>query len=88
MRELIRAQEKTVISQAEQLLEKIQKEIAEQKKIDAELDKLSHTEDHIHFLEVRPDVENLCYMQNRNKTSIQGYLRCFSGSIQIFSPVA
>ncbi|XP_067462335.1 finTRIM family, member 67 [Thunnus thynnus] len=51
VRELIRAQEKTVVSQAEQLLEKIQKEIAEQKKNEAELDKLSHTEDHIHFLQ-------------------------------------
>ncbi|XP_053185328.1 finTRIM family, member 67 [Scomber japonicus] len=51
VRELIRAQEKTVVSQAEQLLEKIQKEIAEQKKNEAELDKLSRTEDHIHFLD-------------------------------------
>ncbi|XP_028282466.1 E3 ubiquitin/ISG15 ligase TRIM25-like [Parambassis ranga] len=51
VRELIKAQEKTVISGAEQLLEKIQKEIAELKKNEAELDKLSHTEDPVLFLQ-------------------------------------
>lgn len=53
MRELIKAQEKTAVSQAEQLLEKIQKELAELKMNEAELDKLSHTEDHILFLQVK-----------------------------------
>lgn len=52
VRELIKAQEKTALSQAEQLLDKIQKEIAELKMNEAELDKLSHTEDHISFLQV------------------------------------
>ncbi|XP_031721004.1 E3 ubiquitin/ISG15 ligase TRIM25-like isoform X1 [Anarrhichthys ocellatus] len=51
VRELINAQEKTAVSHAEQLLEKIQKEIAELKKNEAELDKLSHTEDHVRFLQ-------------------------------------
>ncbi|XP_060900987.1 finTRIM family, member 67 [Labrus mixtus] len=51
VRELIKAQEKTAVSQAEQLLEKIQKEIAELKKNKAELDKLSHSDDQIHFLQ-------------------------------------
>uniref|UniRef100_A0A4W6BTC1 FinTRIM family, member 67 n=1 Tax=Lates calcarifer TaxID=8187 RepID=A0A4W6BTC1_LATCA len=51
VRELIKAQEKTSVSQAEQLLDKIQKEIAELKRSEAELDKLSHTEDHINFLQ-------------------------------------
>ncbi|XP_022613585.1 tripartite motif-containing protein 29-like [Seriola dumerili] len=51
VRELIKAQEKTAISQAEQLLDKIQKEITELKKSEAELEKLSHTEDHVHFLQ-------------------------------------
>ncbi|XP_035025341.1 finTRIM family, member 67 isoform X1 [Hippoglossus stenolepis] len=51
VRELIIAQEKTAVSQAEQLLDKIQKEIAELKKSEAELDKLSHADDHIHFLQ-------------------------------------
>ncbi|XP_029931229.1 E3 ubiquitin/ISG15 ligase TRIM25-like [Myripristis murdjan] len=51
VRELIRAQEKTAVSQAEELLEKIQREITVLRRSEAELEKLSHTEDHIHFLQ-------------------------------------
>ncbi|XP_030015860.1 E3 ubiquitin/ISG15 ligase TRIM25-like [Sphaeramia orbicularis] len=51
VRELIRAQEKTAVGQAEQLLDKIQREIAELKKNEAEIDKVSHTEDHVAFLQ-------------------------------------
>ncbi|KAM4605246.1 E3 ubiquitin/ISG15 ligase TRIM25-like [Polymixia lowei] len=50
VRELISAQEKTAVGHAELLLEKIGKEIAELQRRDAELEKLSHTEDHIYFL--------------------------------------
>lgn len=52
VRELIKAQEKTAIGEAEKLLEQIQKEITELKKNEDELDKLSHAEDPIHFLQV------------------------------------
>lgn len=52
VRELIKAQEKTAIGEAEKLLEQIQKEIGELKKNEDELDKLSHAEDPIHFLQV------------------------------------
>lgn len=58
VRELITAQEKAAVSQAEQLLDKIQKEITELKKNEAELDRLSHTEDHIRFLQVRDDPQH------------------------------
>lgn len=51
VRELIKAQEKTAVSQAEQLLDKIQKEITELKKTETELDKLSQNNDHISFLQ-------------------------------------
>lgn len=54
VRELIKVQEKTAIGQAELLLEKIQKEIAELKVNEAELDKVSLIEDHICFLQVMP----------------------------------
>lgn len=53
VRELIKVQEKTAISQAELLLEKIQKEITELKMNEDELDKLSLIEDHISFLQVK-----------------------------------
>ncbi|XP_031426902.1 tripartite motif-containing protein 16-like [Clupea harengus] len=48
--ELIRAQEKAEVSQAEGLLKRLEQEIAELKRRDGELKQLLHTEDHIHFL--------------------------------------
>ncbi|XP_054615048.1 finTRIM family, member 67 [Dunckerocampus dactyliophorus] len=51
VRELIKAQEKLVVNQAEQLLEKIHNEITELKRREAELDKLALTEDHLYFLQ-------------------------------------
>ena len=55
MKELIRAQEKAEVSQAEGLLKRLEQEIAELKRRDAELEQLSHTEDDIHFLKVSVD---------------------------------
>ncbi|XP_051989349.1 tripartite motif-containing protein 16-like isoform X1 [Xyrauchen texanus] len=49
--QLIRDQEKTAVSRAEGLLEQLEQEIADLRRRDAELDQLSHTEDHIHFLQ-------------------------------------
>uniref|UniRef100_W5LVM8 B30.2/SPRY domain-containing protein n=1 Tax=Lepisosteus oculatus TaxID=7918 RepID=W5LVM8_LEPOC len=49
--QLIRAQERAAVSQAEGLLEQLEKEITELKRRDSELNQLSHTEDHIHFLQ-------------------------------------
>ncbi|XP_062398980.1 tripartite motif-containing protein 16-like isoform X2 [Sardina pilchardus] len=48
--ELIRAQEKAEVSRAEGLLKQLEQEIAEMKRRDAEMEQLSHTDDHIHFL--------------------------------------
>ncbi|XP_071004915.1 tripartite motif-containing protein 16-like [Oncorhynchus clarkii lewisi] len=50
VKELIRAKEKAQVSQAEGLLEQLKQEIAELRKRSTELEQLSHTEDHIHFL--------------------------------------
>ncbi|XP_062399493.1 tripartite motif-containing protein 16-like isoform X1 [Sardina pilchardus] len=52
--ELIRAQEKAEVSRAEGLLKRLEQEIAELKRRDAELEQLSHTEDHIHILKNVP----------------------------------
>ncbi|XP_058247809.1 tripartite motif-containing protein 16-like [Hemibagrus wyckioides] len=49
--ELIRAQEKAELSRAERLLEQLEQEIADLQKRDTEMEKLSHTHDHIHFLQ-------------------------------------
>ncbi|XP_076126874.1 tripartite motif-containing protein 16-like [Alosa pseudoharengus] len=59
--ELIRAQEKAEVSQAEGLLKRLEQEIAELKRRDAELEQLSHTEDHIHFL--KNVVSHWCSLQ-------------------------
>ncbi|KAL7875515.1 hypothetical protein AOLI_G00104780 [Acnodon oligacanthus] len=48
---LIRAQEKAAVSRAEGLLSRLEQEIAELRRRDAELEQLSHSEDHIHFLQ-------------------------------------
>ena len=50
IKKLIRAQQRAAVSQAEGLLERLEREITELKTRDAELEKLSLTEDHILFL--------------------------------------
>ncbi len=49
---LIRDQEKKEVSRAEKQLERLEKEINDLKRRDAELEQLSHTQDHIQFLQV------------------------------------
>uniref|UniRef100_A0A4W4F494 Tripartite motif-containing protein 16-like n=1 Tax=Electrophorus electricus TaxID=8005 RepID=A0A4W4F494_ELEEL len=56
MGELIRDQEKTELSRAEGLLDQLEQEIVDLKRRDAELEQLSHTEDHIHFLRSFPSL--------------------------------
>ncbi|XP_064190351.1 tripartite motif-containing protein 16-like isoform X1 [Anguilla rostrata] len=51
VKELIRDQEKAEVSRAERLMERLAKEIAEMRRRDAEVQQLSHTEDHIQFLQ-------------------------------------
>ncbi|XP_048867272.1 E3 ubiquitin-protein ligase TRIM47-like isoform X2 [Brienomyrus brachyistius] len=48
---LIRDQEKTVVSQTEGDIKRLKQEIGELKRRHSELEQLSHTEDHIHFLQ-------------------------------------
>ncbi|XP_053087755.1 tripartite motif-containing protein 16-like isoform X1 [Pangasianodon hypophthalmus] len=55
--ELIRAQEKTEVSRAERLLEQLEQEIADLQRRVSELEQLSHTHDHIHFLQ---SLQSLC----------------------------
>ncbi|KAF5897875.1 tripartite motif-containing protein 16-like isoform X1, partial [Clarias magur] len=49
--ELIRAQEKAELSRAERLLEQLEQEIADLQRRLTELEQLSHTHDHIQFLQ-------------------------------------
>ncbi|RXM95794.1 hypothetical protein EOD39_16458 [Acipenser ruthenus] len=50
--ELIGANKKAAVNQAEGLMKKLEQEIAELRRRNAELKQLSETEDHIHFLQV------------------------------------
>ncbi|ROI24864.1 E3 ubiquitin/ISG15 ligase TRIM25 [Anabarilius grahami] len=49
--QLIRDQEKAAVSRAEEILERLEQEIDDLKRRDAELEQLSHTDHHIHFLQ-------------------------------------
>ncbi|XP_065122289.1 E3 ubiquitin/ISG15 ligase TRIM25-like [Paramisgurnus dabryanus] len=49
--QLIRDQEKTAVSEAKGLLKRLEQEIDDLRRRDAELEQLSHTDDHIHFLQ-------------------------------------
>ncbi|KAL7888984.1 hypothetical protein AOLI_G00039580, partial [Acnodon oligacanthus] len=55
--ELIRAQEEAELSGPKELLEQLEQEIADLKRRDTELEQLSHTEDHVHFLQ---SFQSLC----------------------------
>ncbi|XP_072534477.1 E3 ubiquitin/ISG15 ligase TRIM25-like isoform X2 [Salminus brasiliensis] len=55
--ELIRAQEKTELSEAEELLEQLEQEITDLKRRHTELEQLSHKEDHVQFLQ---SFQSLC----------------------------
>ncbi|XP_060753800.1 tripartite motif-containing protein 16-like [Neoarius graeffei] len=56
MTELIRAQEKAELSRAERLLKQLKQEIADLQRRVTELEQLSHTHDHIHFLQSFPSL--------------------------------
>ncbi|XP_053543319.1 tripartite motif-containing protein 16 [Ictalurus punctatus] len=56
VKELIRAQEKADLSRAERLLKQLEQEIADLKRRITELEQLSHTHDHIHFLQSFPSL--------------------------------
>ncbi|XP_053543320.1 E3 ubiquitin-protein ligase TRIM16 isoform X2 [Ictalurus punctatus] len=56
VKELIRAQEKAELSRAERLLKQLEQEIADLKRRITELEQLSHTHDHIHFLQRFPSL--------------------------------
>ncbi|XP_072551634.1 E3 ubiquitin/ISG15 ligase TRIM25-like [Salminus brasiliensis] len=65
--ELIRAQEKAEVSQAEELIEQLEQEITDLKKKDTELELLSLTEDHIQFLQ---SFQSLCVSSGSEDSSI------------------
>ncbi|KAL1258520.1 hypothetical protein QQF64_009097 [Cirrhinus molitorella] len=57
---LIRDQEKAAVSRTEGRLERLKQEISDLRRRDAELEQLSHTQDHIQFLQLRDKLEDFC----------------------------
>lgn len=49
---LIRAQEKAAVSQAEEAMKQLEQKISQLRRRNFELERLSHTEDPVHFLQV------------------------------------
>ncbi|XP_030607819.1 tripartite motif-containing protein 16-like [Archocentrus centrarchus] len=59
VKQQIRSQQETEVSRVKELQEKLEQEITELKRKDAELKQLSHTEDHIQFLHNYPSLSAL-----------------------------
>lgn len=59
VKELIRGEERTALGQTEKLLERLNQQIVEHRRGEAELEALSNTEDHIYFLQVKSWVRNM-----------------------------
>lgn len=55
---MIRSHEKTTVTRGEILLDRMEEEITLLRKKHNDLEKLSHTDDHIHFLQVTSDTSD------------------------------
>ncbi|XP_071389244.1 uncharacterized protein [Centroberyx affinis] len=71
VKEQIRSQQKAEASRAEELQEKLKQETAELRRKDAELEQLSHTEDHTHFLQTYPSLSRLSESTDSPSTNIR-----------------
>uniref|UniRef100_W5LJW0 Uncharacterized protein n=1 Tax=Astyanax mexicanus TaxID=7994 RepID=W5LJW0_ASTMX len=63
--EVMEEKQKAAERQAEELIKELEQEITELKRRDTELEQISHTEDHLHLLQVYP---SLCQTPHHQKT--------------------
>ncbi|XP_056246925.1 tripartite motif-containing protein 16-like [Seriola aureovittata] len=71
VKQQIRSQQKTEVSRVKELQEKLQQEITELKRKDAELKQLSHTEDHNQFLHNYPSLSRLSESTDSSSINIR-----------------
>ncbi|XP_059210702.1 E3 ubiquitin/ISG15 ligase TRIM25-like [Centropristis striata] len=64
VKQQIRSQQETQVSQAKELEEKLQQEITELQRKDTDLQQLLHSEDHLHFLNNYPSLSRLSESQD------------------------
>ncbi|XP_042267594.1 uncharacterized protein LOC121897268 [Thunnus maccoyii] len=71
VKQQIRSQQETEVSRVKELQEKLEQEITELKRKDAELKQLSHTEDHNQFLHNYPSVSQLSASTDSSSINIR-----------------
>uniref|UniRef100_A0A3B4WTL7 SPRY-associated domain-containing protein n=1 Tax=Seriola lalandi dorsalis TaxID=1841481 RepID=A0A3B4WTL7_SERLL len=71
VKQQIRSQQKTEVKRVKELQEKLEQEITELKRNDAELKQLSHTEDHTQFLHNYPSLSRLSESTDSSSINIR-----------------
>uniref|UniRef100_A0A3Q3E0J8 RING-type domain-containing protein n=1 Tax=Labrus bergylta TaxID=56723 RepID=A0A3Q3E0J8_9LABR len=71
VKQQVRSQQQTEVSRVRELQEKLEQEITELKRRDAELEKLSHTQDHNQFLHDYPSLSPLCESTHSSSINIR-----------------
>ncbi|XP_072544096.1 E3 ubiquitin-protein ligase TRIM39-like [Salminus brasiliensis] len=72
--EVLEKQQKAAERQAEDLIKELEQEITELKRRDTELEQLSHTEDHLHLLQIYPSLCSPLHTKNWTNISIDPHL--------------
>lgn len=73
VKEMIRSHEKTTVTRGEILLDRLEEEITLLKKRHNDLEKLSHTDDHIHFLQSWQSLSGPSGYEDLNNISVAPY---------------
>ncbi|XP_050985576.1 zinc-binding protein A33-like [Labeo rohita] len=68
--EMMEQKQKAAVKQADKLIKDLEQEITELKKRDTELEQLSHTEDHLHLLQIYPSLIRPPHISSSTEISI------------------
>uniref|UniRef100_A0A668A4G7 E3 ubiquitin-protein ligase TRIM21-like n=2 Tax=Myripristis murdjan TaxID=586833 RepID=A0A668A4G7_9TELE len=78
--QMIQEKQKTTEKQAESLIEELEQEISELMKRSAEVEQLSHTEDHLHLLQRFPSLN--IHPHTKNWTEVRVHRSSYVGSVR------